>query len=165
MDSFTLNPIGKISVRENETVIELDRRYIPALTGLDGFGYIQVLWWFDGCDNEKSRSKLTEKAPYKNAPEILGTFATRSPERPNPIALTPAYVTYIDHENGIIGLAYIDANDGTPVLDIKPYTPSLDRIEKPTVPQWCAGWPKSNEESGDFDWSSVFNFLGMSYAE
>ena len=65
----------------------------------------------------------------------MGTFATRSPERPNPIALTPAYVTYIDHENGIIGLAYIDANDGTPVVDIKPYTPSLDRVESPEVPE------------------------------
>lgn len=158
MSSFTLNSIGVISVVNGETVIELDKKYIPALTGLDGFGYIQVLWWFDKCDNDKSRNKLTEKAPYKNAPEILGTFATRSPERPNPIALTPAYVTYIDHENGIIGLAYIDAADGTPVLDIKPYTPSLDRVENPEVPEWCRNWPNSNEESGEFDWSSVFNF-------
>ncbi len=158
MSSFTLNSIGKISVRGNETVIELEKKYIPAMTGLDGFGYIQVFWWFDGCDNEKSRLKLTEHSPYKNSPEILGTFATRSPERPNPIALTPAYVTYIDHENGIIGLAFIDANDGTPVLDIKPYTPSLDKVQNPTVPDWCADWPKCNEESGDFDWSSVFNF-------
>ena len=158
MNSFTVNPIGKISVREGETVLELNHELIPALTGLDGFGYIQVVWWFDGCDNEASRSKLTEQSPYKNAPEILGTFATRSPQRPNPIALTPAYVTYIDHENGIIGLAYIDARDGTPVLDIKPYTPSLDRVENPEVPDWCSGWPKSNEESADFDWSSVFNF-------
>lgn len=156
--SFILNPIGKISVCENETVIELEKQYIPALKGLDGFGYIQVLWWFDGCDNEKSRNKLIEKSPYKNAPEIIGTFATRSPERPNPIALTPAYVTYIDYENGVIGLAYIDANDGTPVLDIKPYTPSLDRVENPTVPEWCKNWPKSNEKSGEFDWSTVFNF-------
>ncbi len=158
MSSFKLNSIGKIFIRDNETVIELEEKYIPALTGLDGFGYIHVFWWFDGCDNEKSRSKLMEHSPYKNSPEILGTFATRSPERPNPIALTPAYVTYIDHENGIIGLAFIDANDGTPVLDIKPYTPSLDKVENPTVPNWCADWPKCNEESGDFDWSSVFNF-------
>ena len=157
-DSLILNPIGKISVNDGEAVIELDKKYIPALNGLDGFGYIQVFWWFSGCDNEACRNKLVEEAPYKNAPDILGTFATRSPMRPNPIALTPAYVTYIDHENGVIGLAYIDAEDGTPVLDIKPYTPSLDRVENPTVPDWCAGWPASNEESADFDWSSVFNF-------
>lgn len=158
MSKFTLNSIGEVSVQNGETVIKLNKKYIPALTGLDGFGYIQVIWWFDGCDNVFSRNKLTEISPYKNAPEVLGTFATRSPERPNPIAITPAYVTYIDYENGIIGLAYIDADDGTPVLDIKPYTPSVDRVENPEVPSWCKDWPKSNEESGEFDWSSVFNF-------
>lgn len=158
MSSFTVKTIGSISVSETEAFIRLDKEYIPALTGLEGFGYVQVLWWFDGCDNEGSRSKLREISPYKNAPGFLGTFATRSPERPNPIALTAAYVTYIDYENGIIGLSYIDALDGSPVLDIKPYTPSLDRVEEPVVPEWCREWPRSVEQSGDFDWSSVFNF-------
>lgn len=92
------------------------------------------------------------------SPEMLGTFATRSPERPNPIALTCANITYIEAENGVIGLAYIDAEHGTPILDIKPYTPSLDRVENPSMPQWCASWPKNVETSGDYDWSKVFNF-------
>ncbi|MGI5985927.1 MAG: SAM-dependent methyltransferase [Clostridiales bacterium] len=158
MEKLVLNPIGKIAVSDDEAVIELKKEFIPALEGLEGFGYVQILWWFDGCDNEKSRSKLIEKAPYKKSPAILGTFATRSPERPNPIALTSAYVTYIDYENGVIGLAYIDANDGSPVLDIKPYTPSLDRVENPPVPDWCSHWPKCNEQSGNFDWGQEFNF-------
>ena len=64
----------------------------------------------------------------------------------------------IDHENGLIRIAYIDADDGTPVLDLKPYTPSLDRVESPDVPDWCAHWPRSVEESGDFDWENEFNF-------
>ena len=58
----------------------------------------------------------------------------------------------------MIGLAYIDANDNTPLLDIKPYTPSMDRIESPTVPDWCSHWPKSLEESSDFPWENEFNF-------
>lgn len=78
--------------------------------------------------------------------------------RPNGIALTSVYVTYIDHENGIIGLGYIDANDGSPVIDIKPYIPSIDRVENPKMPDWCKHWPKCVEESGDFDWESEFNF-------
>lgn len=158
MKQLYMNAIGKIAVRDDEKVIELKEEYISALTGLDGFGYIQVIWWFDGCDNIESRHKLTEKSPYKKGPEILGTFATRSPERPNPIALTTAYVTHIDFENGVIRLAYIDADEGSPILDIKPYTPSLDRVENIIVPNWCSNWPKCNEESGDFDWSSEFNF-------
>jgi tRNA-Thr(GGU) m(6)t(6)A37 methyltransferase TsaA len=158
MEKQMINPIGRIIVRDDETIIKLEKEFIPALSGLDGFGYIQVIWWFDGCDNADSRSKLMEKKPYKNGPDTLGIFATRAPERPNPIALTAVYVTYVDYDNGIIGLAYIDANDGSPVLDIKPYTPSLDRVEAIAVPDWCANWPKCVEESGKFDWENEFNF-------
>lgn len=158
MNSFIVNQIGTIVELNGEKAIKLDKKYIPALIGLEGFGHIQVVWWFDGCDNEKSRNILTNQRPYKNGPDILGTFATRSPARPNPIALTASYVTHMDKENGIIYLAFIDANNGSPVLDIKPYTPSLDKIRDTVVPEWCSDWPSCNEESGDFDWSSVFNF-------
>ena len=158
MKDFTLHSIGTISIRNGETKLLLDPAYRPALTGLEGFGYLQILWWFDGCDNEASRTKLVEHAPYQDGPALLGTFATRSPARPNPIALTCAYVTDIDYEAGVISLAYLDAHDGSPVLDIKPYTPSLDRVEDPIVPAWCRNWPMSTEESGEFDWASVFRF-------
>ncbi|WP_307719668.1 hypothetical protein [Paenibacillus thiaminolyticus] len=57
------------------------------------------------------------------------------------MALSTARVTAIDEENGIIQLAYIDAYEGSPALDEKPYTPSLDRVEIPHVPDWCAHWP------------------------
>ncbi len=88
----------------------------------------------------------------------MGTFATRSPMRPNPIAISCVGVTSIDKDNVIIGLDWIDAHDGTPILDIKPYTPSLDRVESPSVPKWCEHWPKSLELSADFDWGEQFNF-------
>ncbi len=158
MEQYSVKSIGKVRVDCEGARLELEREYIPALTGLEGFTYINILWWFDKCDHSDSRNKLLEQSPYKSSPELLGTFATRSPERPNPIALTCANVIYIDTEKGIVGLAYIDAGDNTPILDIKPYTPSLDRVENPPVPQWCANWPNSVETSGDFDWSKVFNF-------
>ncbi len=158
MEQYSVKSIGKVRVDSEGARLELDREYIPALTGLEGFTYINILWWFDKCDHSDSRNKLLEQSPYKSSPELLGTFATRSPERPNPIALTCANVIYIDTDKGIVGLAYIDAEDNTPILDIKPYTPSLDRVENPPVPQWCANWPNSVETSGDFDWSKVFNF-------
>ncbi len=158
MEQFRLKAIGKIQVDDDGTKLVLAKEYIPAITNLEDFQYIQVLWWFDKYDKAESRAKLIEKSPYKNAPERLGTFATRSPERPNPIGVTCSYVTYIDYPNGIIGLAYIDADNGTPVLDIKPYIPSLDRVEEPQMPKWCSNWPKNVEESGKFDWSTVFNF-------
>ncbi|WP_454054963.1 tRNA (N6-threonylcarbamoyladenosine(37)-N6)-methyltransferase TrmO [Clostridium sp. Marseille-Q7071] len=158
MKSFQVSPIGKISVNEEKMVIEIKPSYIPALQALDGFSHINVIWWFSGFDNEEARNTLEVSQPYKKSPDIMGIFATRSPIRPNPIALTVVQIIYIDYEKGIIQIPYIDANDGTPVLDIKPYTPSLDRIETPGVPEWCSHWYKSLEESGSFNWEKEFNF-------
>jgi tRNA-Thr(GGU) m(6)t(6)A37 methyltransferase TsaA len=158
MNSFQVTPIGKIHTGEKGTYIELEPKYIPALQALDGFSHVNVIWWFSGCDNEKSRNMLETPQPYKKAPAVMGIFATRSPFRPNPIALTASQIIHIDYENGIIQIAYIDAEDDSPVLDIKPYTPSLDRVETPRVPAWCSHWPKSLEGSGNFNWENEFNF-------
>ena len=151
-------PIGTIENNEKMVRIVLDRKYAKGLKGLEGYSHIQILWWADGCDNKKARSILTEEKPYSKGPEELGVFSLRSPERPNPIAVSNAHIAYVDTENGIVGLYYVDAFDGTQVLDLKPYTPSIDRIENPKTPDWCNHWPKSYEESGNFVWDSEFNF-------
>lgn len=156
--NYQVKSIGKVKHDEEGTFIRLKAEYIPGLKALEGFSHINVIWWFSDCDNELDRNELQSNQPYKNAPEIMGVFATRSPSRPNPIALTASQVIDIDFEKGIIRVTFIDANDDTPVLDIKPYTPSFDRVETPGVPVWCSEWPKSTEESGYFNWEQVFNF-------
>ena len=158
MKNYQLKTIGTVRNDSTGAFIELESEYIPALQALEGFSHINVLWWFSGCDNVQMRSVLETQQPYKGAPEKMGIFATRSPMRPNPIALTAVEIIQIDYERGIIQITFIDAMDGTPVLDIKPYTPSLDRVETPGVPEWCSQWPKCTEDSGDFDWEAVFNF-------
>ncbi len=155
---FKLHSIGSIRIKNGEFRLTLGEKYRKALGGLDGFGHIQVLWWFDGRDNPQARSTRVESRPYVNGPDTLGAFAMRSPCRPNPIAPTCVGVIRIDHKRGVVGLVYIDANDGSPVLDIKPYTPSLDRVGRPVVPAWCAHWPQSLEEAGCFDWEKEFHF-------
>jgi tRNA-Thr(GGU) m(6)t(6)A37 methyltransferase TsaA len=158
MQNYQVNPIGKININEDEMIIELKPEYIPALQALDGFSHLNVIWWFSDFDNEEARNTLESPQPYKKAPPVMGIFATRSPVRPNPIALTTVQVIRIDYKRGIIQIPYIDANDGTPILDIKPYTPSLDRVETPGVPDWCSHWPASLEQSGNFNWENEFNF-------
>ena len=158
MEELKLNSIGQVVNQDGELSIKLNPAYAPALTGLEGFSHIQVLWWFSGCDNREDRSILTEASPYRHSPDILGTFATRSPRRPNPIALDTVQITYLDKDNATIGLAWIEAFDGSPVVDIKPYTPSIDRVEHPCVPEWCNHWPKCTETSGNFDWESEMSF-------
>lgn len=158
MQDYRLKPIGKVENDEKGVFIKLAPEYIPGLLALDGFSHINVIWWFSDCDNQTDRNILQAEQPYKGAPPVMGVFATRSPFRPNPIALTAVEVINIDFDQGIIQVTFIDANNDTPVLDIKPYTPSLDRVETPGVPMWCSDWPKSTEQSGYFDWEQVFNF-------
>ncbi|WP_371363892.1 hypothetical protein SRRS_47810 [Sporomusa rhizae] len=158
MTQFYVKPIGKIRICDEGMFVDVDKQYIQALKELKGFSHLVVLWWFTECDTEKSRSILEIKNPYKNAPAVMGTFATRSPERPNPVAISTAEILYLDEVKGVIQIAYIDANDGSPIIDLKPYTPSLDRVQMPGVPAWCSHWPKSLEESGKFDWENELNF-------
>ena len=158
MQEYQVVPIGRVIVNEDATFIALEEKYIPALKALDGFSHLSVIWWFSEYDNAEMRAILEAPKPYKNAPEVMGIFATRAPVRPNPLALTAVEMIGIDHQKGVIRITRIDANDGTPVLDIKPYTPSLDRIETPGVPEWCSHWPKSAEASEHFDWAGEFNF-------
>lgn len=156
--SFIVKQIGLLRSDSEGFRLELEPEYRLAMAGLEGFGCLSILWWFSSCDNVKSRGKLIEQNPYRHGPEELGVFATRSPDRPNPIALSCAGVTYVDRARGIIGLDYIDADDQSPVLDVKPYTPGIDRVECPKVPEWCTHWPISVEASGEFDWAGEFNF-------
>lgn len=158
MDKLQLKTIGTIVNNTDQFVLRLDPKYVPALQGLEGFGYLSVIWWFSDFDNDEARNYMEAESPYKNGPEIMGVFATRSPIRPNPLALTIVEILDIDYEKGLIYIPYIDANNGTPLLDIKPYTPSIDRVEDPVVPDWCSHWPMSYEKSGKFDWEKEFNF-------
>ncbi|MGG7178372.1 SAM-dependent methyltransferase [Clostridium paraputrificum] len=153
-----LKEIGKIKVEEETMFLQINKEYIKGLQGLEGFSHIDVLWWFDKCDNSKSRKVVETKKPYKKAPEKLGIFSTRSPERPNPIALSVTQITHIDYEKGIVYITYIDGMNDSSILDLKPYTPSIDRVEKPSVPEWCSHWPVCYEESGDFNWENEFLF-------
>ena len=145
---FTLRPIGKVrNSGDGKYYIEVEEQYIPALRGLERYSHINVLWWFSGADDEASRSALTASPPHKGAPKETGVFSTRSPRRPNPIGLTASKVLGIDFDKGIVQIAFIDANDGTPVLDVKPYVPEFDRVEYPSAPAWCAGLPESPDDA------------------
>ena len=95
---------------------------------------------------------------YQMNDAFLSQMATRSPVRPNPLALTTVKVISIDYKAGFIQIDDIDANNDTPLLDIKPYTPCTDRVETPGLPTWCSHWPKSMETTKDFDWVGEFNF-------
>jgi tRNA (adenine37-N6)-methyltransferase len=156
-NKFQIKPIGKVNVVDQFSSIQLEKEYLSALTNIDGFSHLQVVWWGSLFDSVKYRANLISDKPYKKGPDKMGVFATRSPVRPNPILITTITVQKIDFDKGIIFTPYIDAEQGTPVLDIKPYH-LLERVKECKVPKWCEHWPKWDEESATFNWQNEFNF-------
>lgn len=156
-NKIQIKTIGFVNTNQGIFSIQLDKEFLPALTNIDGFSHLQIIWWGHLYDSEKYRAYTTADNPYKKGPDKVGVFATRSPVRPNPVLITTIAVLKIDYEKGIIYTPYIDAENGTPVLDIKPYHMN-ERIKDCKVPQWCEHWPKWYEDSASFNWQNEFNF-------
>ncbi len=153
--NYELKTIGRIGADGEDFAVRLNDEYRDALKEAKGFSHLQILWWCHLLDNEEMRSFLVSPKPYKKGPDEVGVFATRSPVRPNPIGVTIVPVLGINSKEGIIHIAFIDAEDGTPVVDIKPYY-GMDRVKQVKVPAWCSHWPQWYEDSATFDWEAEF---------
>lgn len=151
-----MEPVGTVHVSEGKYSVQVEKKYIPALTNIEGYSHLQIVWWGHLTDKPENRGKLIADRLFKNAPGKMGIFATRSPVRPNPVLITTIKVTGIDLEKGLITTPYIDAEDGTPVLDIKPYVP-MERVKNLMVPEWFRHWPQWFEEAASFDWKAQIN--------
>ena len=133
--SFTVQPIGQIEKTEGRILIVLDNKYQPGLLGLDQWSHVQVLWWLDKNDTPQKRAILqVHPRGDKNNP-LTGVFACRAPVRPNLIALSLCKIVSV--KANVIEVEKIDANDGTPVLDLKPYAPGQDSVSEVKVPKWA----------------------------
>lgn len=119
-----------IDVAAVDAVLELDPVRIPAeaLLDLAGIDRIWVLSWLHRGGNWSVRVR-----PPRGSRVPRGVFATRSPDRPNPIGLSA--VTLVGIEGSNLRVRGIDLLDGTPVLDVKPYVPYADAF-----PTSRAGW-------------------------
>ena len=117
------------NARESDAVctIEVDQNFAAALKGVETCSHMLVLYWMD-----RARRDLVVQAP-RHYGEPRGTFALRSPVRPNPIAASVVKLIKVDGTRlSVVGL---DCLDGTPLLDLKPYFASTD-----AVPDAVVGW-------------------------
>ncbi len=108
--------------------LKIDPAYRLGLTGLAGYSHVVVLYWM----NEARRDLIVLSPAHATQPR--GVFSLRSPVRPNPIALSVVRVLSIDAAAGRIVIDAIDCVDGTPLVDIKPYLPSVDAVPSAVVP-------------------------------
>jgi tRNA-Thr(GGU) m(6)t(6)A37 methyltransferase TsaA len=122
------------NARESGAVctVEVDPRYAAALKGVESCSHLIVLYWMD-----KSRRDLVLQVP-RHYREARGTFALRSPARPNPIAMS--VVTLLQVSDSRLSVVGIDCLDGTPLIDIKPYFASTD-----SVPDAFVGWHEAHK--------------------
>ncbi len=148
---FNIHAIGRVRRENGLVLLKIDEPYRPALDGLSDFSHAQVLWWFDRFDTSESRDTVRMDPPFP-AP-TLGVFALKSPMRPNPIGLSTVKINRVDVDGGLVEVARMDAFDVTPILDIKAYMPSFDRVRECRIPEWAAGWPEYMPDEGvDLDW-------------
>ncbi|MCF8358912.1 MAG: SAM-dependent methyltransferase [Prolixibacteraceae bacterium] len=156
MKNIEIKPIGQIKKSGDQILIEIDKEYLPGLKGLEDFSHAQIVWWGHLSDSTENRKQLVLSKLFKKGPEQNGVFSTRAPMRPNPVLISTVKIQRIDSEKGIF-IQFIDAEPGTPVLDIKPYQP-MERVKTVTSPKWCRHWPKWQEEAAQFNWAEEINF-------
>lgn len=120
---------GLVDGLESTLVFEPEFRREEALRGLEGFSHLWLVWVFHQTARE--RWSPTVRPPRLGGNRRMGVFATRSPFRPNPIALSAVRLAGIERTaqwGSVLRLRGADLVDGTPVLDIKPYLPYADCI-------------------------------------
>ncbi len=139
---LTLRPIGRVAEgppcppeegwEEREAVVEIDPDWAPALDGIDGFSHIWILWWLDrsGSPPQDLRVHPERRAELP----LVGILATRSPVRPNPLAMTA--VALVKREGRRLSVRGLDACQGTYVLDVKPYLRRGDLVPGAAAPAW-----------------------------
>ncbi len=118
---------GLVEALEARVVFEPEYRNSAALRGLEGFSHIWLVWVFDQA--VRAEWSPTVRPPRLGGNARLGVFATRSPFRPNPIALSAVTLAGMEETREwgtVLRVRGADLMDGTPILDIKPYLPYAD---------------------------------------
>lgn len=115
-------------------VFEKEYRNADALRGLDGYSHIWLIWEFSmgfASDGPERKWSPTVRPPRLGGNTRVGVFATRSPNRPNPLGLSVVKIESIENTDKygtVIKVSRIDMADGTPIYDIKPYLPHVDSV-------------------------------------
>ena len=118
---------GLVDALESAVVFEPEFRSDDALRGLEGFSHLWLVWVFDQAIRDTWSP--TVRPPRLGGNTRMGVFATRSPFRPNPIALSCVRLAGMEStpdRGTILRIRGADLMDGTPILDIKPYLPYAD---------------------------------------
>jgi tRNA-Thr(GGU) m(6)t(6)A37 methyltransferase TsaA len=148
-DNVNIEPIGVVKSPVKEPIDENWRQVIaeihlheslaPGLTGLDRFSHLVVVFFMHQYSFTPA-TDLVRRPQERDDMPAVGIFAQRAKHRPNPIGITA--VELIEVRGPVLVVKGLDAIDGTPVLDIKPYVPAFDSRPAAVVPMWIEGLMK-----------------------
>jgi tRNA-Thr(GGU) m(6)t(6)A37 methyltransferase TsaA len=113
--------------------IVLDEMLADGLDGIEAFSHVLVLFWMHRAAEAEPVRMRRRPQGREDMPEV-GIFAQRARHRPNPIGATAVELLW--REKNRLVVRGLDAIDGTPVVDVKPYVPKFDSIDSPRVPAW-----------------------------
>ncbi|MGQ9539329.1 MAG: tRNA (N6-threonylcarbamoyladenosine(37)-N6)-methyltransferase TrmO [Candidatus Bathycorpusculaceae bacterium] len=130
-----LHFIGVVEKAGEEAKIRISPKYCDGLKGVEDFSHLIVLYWIHLRDHEEER-RTTLVYPRRHKVSMLtGVFACRSPSRPNPIGL--CVVKLVKRKDCTLTVKGLDAFEGTPIIDIKPYIPEIDAVPDAHTPEWA----------------------------
>ena len=132
--AIQVHPIGVIKHQGDRAIIDLSPELAPALAGLSAFSHVWVFYWFHENDRPEERAILQVHPRRDSANPLTGVFATRAPVRPNLIGFSCCRIVRVD--KNILEVEGLDAREGSPVLDLKPYIPESDALPEAKVPGW-----------------------------
>ncbi len=140
---IAIKPIGTVSSPVRDGVdenwgaviseIHLEPEFREGLKGLDSFSHVIVVFYMHRSSFDTSQDLLRRPQGRAGMP-FTGIFAQRAKHRPNPIGITA--VKIVEIKNDVVVVQGLDAIDGTPVLDLKPYYPAYDMRADACVPDW-----------------------------
>ncbi|APE22569.1 MULTISPECIES: SAM-dependent methyltransferase [Streptomyces] len=131
---------GRAEVRDDEwgevsAVIRLDERFgTEAIAGLDSFSHVEIVYHFDRVPEDKVQTGARHPRGNTDWP-LVGIFAQRGKNRPNRLGVSRCRLVRVDGRD--IHVEGLDAVDGTPVLDIKPYMSEFGPRGETTQPEWA----------------------------
>jgi tRNA-Thr(GGU) m(6)t(6)A37 methyltransferase TsaA len=126
---------------EEEAKVRVFPEFCAGLKHIEDFSHLIILYWIHLRDNEEERRTLLV-FPRRHAVNVeMGVFVSRSPSRPNPIGL--CVVELLKVEECVLTVKDLDALEGSPIIDIKPYIPRADSIPDARVPEWTWRGPKT----------------------
>ena len=129
----SINSLNRTDVTAIKSEIRVYKKYKQALDNIEDFSDIIIVYWMDQLFHYE-RSVLQVHPQGRKDMPMVGVFACRSPARPNPLGITR--VKLLERSDTVLKVTGLDAINGTPVIDIKPYIPRTDLSEELRLPDW-----------------------------